>query len=69
MREEKVIPTVEPAPVEAARRAPISRSAIPPNDWIYTEAQRLSGSKDADAVGALAWNLSVAFRRWSEESR
>jgi hypothetical protein len=39
---------------------------IPPSDWIQDQAQALSSDKAEDAVGALAWNLSVAFRRWSD---
>lgn len=39
---------------------------IPPNAWIADQARQLSASKAQDAVGALAWNMAVAFRRWAE---
>lgn len=39
----------------------------PPVEWLAEQAKVLSSDKDEDAVGALAWNLAVAFRRWSDE--
>lgn len=36
----------------------------PSSDWILDQAAKLSSSKSEDAVGALAWNLTVAFTRW-----
>lgn len=41
--------------------------ARPSNDWISKQAALLCSTGDQDAVGALAWNLTVAFRRWSDE--
>jgi hypothetical protein len=41
----------------------------PSNDWIYEQAKSLSTRKDVNSVGALAWNLSVAFSRWDAASQ
>lgn len=41
---------------------------LPSNEWIQAQAETLSASKTRDAIGALAWNLAVAFRRWSKEA-
>lgn len=46
-------------------RGPLPLS-IPPNDWIAVQAANLSASKARNDVGALAWNMAVAFRRWAE---
>lgn len=40
----------------------------PDTDWLLTEARKLSARKDENSVRALAWNLSVAFSRWAEET-
>ena len=40
---------------------------IPDNQWIADQAQQLSASKARNDVGALAWNMAVAFSRWSKQ--
>lgn len=46
--------------------SPDAEPLCPPSDWIREQAKALSSSKGADSVGALSWNLTVAFRRWAD---
>lgn len=40
---------------------------MPSVQWIGEQAKSLSSAKDEDSVGALAWNLRVAFQRWADK--
>jgi len=40
---------------------------VPPSAWVLEQATKLSSAKDHDSIGALAWNLTVAFSRWSRD--
>ena len=49
---------------EAAAEIERLRSALKPEPaWVLEQARSLSSDKDDDAVGALAWNLTVFLRR------